>query len=155
MARRRVWVPIFNSASLAAGTQVKVDLLQNLGLDLESVGGLTITRMVGEFKFRCDVVSTYQSFGAGIAVVHEDLTAAAMNIGNESLPLLWSILTATSGLFSESAAGNFDGIFETRMIDSRAQRKVAPQHTLSLFVNNGAGQAIQFAIGIRTLVLLP
>ncbi len=39
MARRRVWVPIFNSASLAAGAQVKVDLLQNLGLDLESVGG--------------------------------------------------------------------------------------------------------------------
>ena len=158
MARRKgLWAPINQSSTLAASGESATNLLVNLPIDLEAIGGLTVERIVGELHYRCDVVGTYQAFSAGIAVHHEDLPPQDLgsNLSSEAGDWMWQLHTRTSGIFVEVAAGDFDGVDEIRMIDVRVARIVRPQHQLSMVLANGAGQAINHLIGLRTYVLLP
>ena len=84
MARRRhVWVPRNVGASVAGGASSQSNILAALTSDVEALGGLTVVRIVGEFKYRCDVVNVFQQFSVGIGVFHEDRTIDAGNLMGE------------------------------------------------------------------------
>ena len=158
MARRRgIWIPTNSGSTVAAGGQSNTNLLALMPLDLEAIGGLTVERIVGEMKFRCDTVGTYQLFSAGICVRHEDLGTADLATGltSEAGDWMWQLHTRTSGMFTEVAAGDFDGVDDVRFIDVRVARKLRAEENLRFIINNDAGQSLNFNIGVRTYVLLP
>ena len=157
MARRRhVWVPRNVGASVAGGASSQSNILAALTSDVEALGGLTVVRIVGEFKYRCDVVNVFQQFSAGIGVFHEDRTIDAGNLmGEENNEWMWTLHTRTSNLFAEVASGVFQAGEETRSIDITVKRKLPAQNVLTLFVANDATNTVSFFLGVRMLVLLP
>ena len=157
MVRRRgVWVPINSGSSVAAGASIYLNLLGAASSVVELMGGHTIFRMIGELKYRTEVVGTYQQFSAGIMVLNEEVgTTTDMSLSGEAHDQMWSLNTRTSGMFSEAAAGDFDSIEEVRFIDVRAQRKLPANSELRFVIGNGAGQTIFFNIGLRIYLKLP
>ena len=156
MARRKLWVPFNSGLSVGAAASTTLDLLAANPVDLESVGGITVERIVGEVKYRVDVPAAYQQFNMGIGVFAEELSATAdLSISGDARPWLWTLMTRTSGLFSEAASGDFDGVEEVRFIDVKSRRKVPASSQLQLRVGNGAGETLFFNLGIRILILLP
>ena len=140
---------------MGAAASTAIDLLQNAPTDFRSLGGLTVVRVVGEFKYRCDDVGTYQQFAAAIGVYHEDLSAVSISIASEPLDLMWTLLTRTSGMFTEVASGDFDGVEEMRVIDVHSSRKIRANDKIELIINNGGTKTLLWNVGLRTLVLLP
>ncbi len=156
MARRRhLWTPHNSGSTVAASATIQTTVLSALDSGLLATGGLTVSRIIGEFKFRVDVVNTYQQFNLGIGVFHEDRVINVNDFTEANNLWMFTLYTRTSGLLNEVAAGDFDGIEEVRSIDIRVSRKIPAQHTLDLVISNGAGQTLNFNLGIRTLVLLP
>ncbi len=155
MARRSLWIPVNTGSSTAAAGSSQVDLLGNLAAATKALGGLTVSRVVGELKYRTDVIGTYQQFSAGIMAKHEDFSAGQLSLSSEGGSWMWTLYTRTSGMFIEVASADFDAIEEVRMIDIRTQRKIQPEHSLFIEVQNGAGETLNWNIGLRVLVLLP
>jgi len=156
LVRRKIWIPINSGSSVAAGASTHIDLLGAMPSQLQETGGLTVERIVGEFKYRTEVVGTYQNFSAAIGVMVEEVgTTTSMNISGEARNWMWTLFTRTSGMFSEAAAGDFDSIEEVRFLDVRSARKIPANSELRLTISNGSGQTIFFLVGLRTLVLLP
>ena len=156
MARRKIWTPTNTGTTVAAGSSASLDLLAQLPLDLEGVGGVTVTRIIGNLSFRCDNVGVYQQFAAGIVVHHEDLNVGNLDLATEGDPgVMWTWLGRTNGAFIEVASGNFDAVEERVYIDVRVQRKVAQNHRVDFVIENGSGQTILFNLGVRVLIALP
>ena len=155
--RRGVWIPHLFATTVAAGGTLRQNLLTNLPLDIEALGGLTVERIVGEVKYNCAVVGVTQLFSAGVTVRHEDLPAANLGteLAGETGDWMWQLHTRTSGIFQEVAAGDFDPIDEMRPVDIRVARKMKANDELSMVWKNDAGQALAILTGVRTYVLLP
>ena len=157
MARRKLWIPINQGLSVAAGASVHTDMISSLaGPDVEAIGGLTVERIIGNVTFRCDVVGTYQQFDMAIGVLPEELGITTnMSISSDARNWLWTLMTRTWGAFTEVGAGDFDGVEERVYIDVRGKRKIPANSRLVFVVGNGGGETLTYNIGIRTLVLLP
>jgi len=156
MARRRIWVPNrVLAASTAASAQARFDLLASLPGDLEAVGGLTISRIIGNVSFSPASVAV-QAFAMAIEVNHESLPNTDPAIISEiSGNLMWTWIGRTNGAFIETSAGTFTRIEERVYFDVRVQRKLLPNYRLTMLVQNEAGVAIIHTVGTRTLVALP
>ncbi len=156
MARRKVWVPIKSLAKVTgAGSASEVDLLVALPLDLEGVGGLTISRIIGNVSF-APISVAVQSFSMAVGVFHEDQSAAEPSLeGDISANLMWSWLGRSNGAFIETASGSFTRVEERVYFDIRVQRKLQPNFQLVFIVQNAAGVDIVHTFGARTLLALP
>ncbi len=159
MARRRkVWVPFLAGANVAANAQSSLNLLTNLPIDITALGGLTVVRIIGEFRYHCATVGTLQQFGGAITVHDENNTAAAFAADLLVTPkpgLMWTHFTRVSTVFVESAAGTFDPVDEVVPFDIRSMRKMAANEILRFYIDNSAGQTIVFHLGGRVLLALP
>ena len=156
MARRKVWVPELTIAqTVSASAAARIDLLNNLPLDLEGVGGLTISRIIGNISFSPISVAV-QAFAMAILVHHEQLATTEPQLDIDiSANIMWQWMGRTNGAFIETAAGTFTRIEERVYFDVRVQRKLLPNYQLSLLVQNEPGVSIVHTIGCRTLVSLP
>ncbi len=154
--RRGLWLPLSQSTTVAASTTAKTNLLQNLTLDLESAGGLTLQTCIGRVGIRCDVVGTYAQYSMMIGVHREDVAASDMDWHSEadSGPM-WTSFGYTSGLFNEVAAGDFDGVIEWESLRTRAMRKIPANHSLDFVIHNSSGQTLAYYIALRMRILLP
>jgi len=156
--RRGIWLPLNSGATVAASGTGQVDMLTNLPDDLDSHGGLTVSRIIGEWAFRCDTIATFQQFSAGVTVHNAAVTAANLGsqlIASVSEDWMYQLHTATGGFFSEAAAGDFDGVFQYRPLDIKVQRKLGNLDELSFILRVGAGQSVTFNLGARIYVKLP
>jgi len=156
MARRKIWVPRLALAlSTAASASQLADLLFQLPLDLEGVGGLTVSRIIGNVSFAPASVAV-QSFSMGIGVTHEAQSAGEPIIKDDvSGNLMWTWIGRSNGAFIETAAGTFTRIEERVYFDVRVQRKLQPNFRLVFIIQNEAGVSMTHTIGCRTLVSLP
>jgi len=156
MARRKVWVPKRDLAiSTAASASAGLDLLSNLPIDVAGLGGLTISRIIGNFSFSPASVAV-QSFQIAIGVFHEDQSASEPNIQVDiSANLMWTWIGRSNGAFIETSAGTFTRIEERVYYDVRVQRKLQPNFQLLMLIQNDAGVAIVVTNGCRTLLALP
>ncbi len=155
MARRRVWVPFFTTLDAASGVNALQDLLTNLPGDLEAVGGLTVSRIIGNVSF-APLTIAKQALSAFLAVVHEDQSQTNMAMNSESFPgVMWSWLGRTNGAFIESSSGSFTSVEERVYFDVRVQRKLPAQHQLVAVIMNEAGVTINTEWGGRALIALP
>jgi len=156
VARRSIWVPFSQALTAAASTNSKVSLLGNLPIDAAALGGLTVSRIIGNVSFRCDVVAAYQVFSMFLAVHHEDQSQTSMAMNSEAFPgVMWSWLGRTNGALIEVAAGDFDAVEERVYYDIRVQRKIPAQHVLSFIIMNDSGETVTTFVGGRALVKLP
>jgi len=156
MARRKVWVPKSTIANTTAASAAGRDnLLSALPSDLEAIGGLTISRIIGNISISPLTIAV-QAFAMAIAVLHEDLDAAVPDIRSEiSANLMWTWIGRTNGAFVETASGSFTKIEERVYFDVRVQRKLLPNYQLVLVIQNSAGVTLVDTVGCRTLVSLP
>ena len=156
MPRRKVWVPRLSIAtSTAASGASTINLLSGLPLDLEGIGGLTVSRIIGNVSISPASVAV-QAFSMGILVSHEAQAATEPVIDLDvSANLMWTWLGRTNGAFIETAAGVFTRVEERIYFDVRVQRKLQPNFILSFVVQNEAGVAIITTVGCRTLISLP
>ena len=155
MARRKVWVPYRVGVDAAASTNSLTDLLGNLPGDLEAIGGLTVSRIIGQVSFRPGGLA-FQEFSLFIAVVHEDQSQTNMAMDTESFPgVMWSWLGRTNGAFIETAASSFSAVEERAYYDIKVQRKIPAQHQLVAVTMNGAGESLDVQHGGRALISLP
>ena len=153
--RRTVWTPLSTSGAMGASSSATLNLLVQLPLDLESIGGLTVVRIIGEFHYRCDVVGTFQTFQAAIGVFHEAVVASDFALATSNYSLMWTLFSRTTGQFLEVAAGDFDAIEEVRPVNVRVNRKMNSNEQLMMVIVNGTGQTLEFFLGCRVLVMLP
>ena len=155
MARRKIWVPFRQSDTAAAGTNTLRDLLTVLPIDVEGLGGFTVTRVIGSFSFAPATIAK-QALDAFIAVMHEDQSQTNVAMNTESFPgVMWSWLGRTSGAFVETASGSFTSIEERVYFDVRVQRKIPSQHQLVFVVMNAAGVDLDSFVGGRAFITLP
>ena len=156
MARRKLWVPIQQGSNVTASNTAQINLLSNLAVDLEALGGLTVIRIVGQVSFHINTVGIYQQVVMSIGVFHENIGSTTVLAGSESLDLMWTLLARTTGGFIEVAAGDFDAVEDKEYVNVRSQRKLKPNEGLYLHIENPAGsQTLEYNVGLRTLVLLP
>ncbi len=156
MARRRIWSPRFILAqTTAASADTRTNLLANLPADIEALGGLTVSRIIGNVSF-APISVAVQGFSMAIQVAHEAQGASEPLIDNEvSATLLWTWIGRTNGAFIETAAGTFTRVEERVYFDVRVQRKLPANFELTFLVQNQAGVSIVTTIGCRTLIALP
>jgi len=155
MARRKVWVPELQvGQTTTAGAASAFTLLNNLPLDLEGVGGLTIARIIGNVSFSPATIAV-QPFSMAIAVVHEAQAAAEPIIKSDiSGNLMWTWMGRTNGAFIETASGSFTRVEERVYFDVRVQRKLQPNFILTFQIQNDAGVDMVHTVGCRTLLAL-
>ena len=156
MARRKIWVPeLAIATTTAASVASSVNLLNNLPIDLAGVGGLTVSRIIGNVSVSPASIAV-QAFSMAIGVFHEAQDAAEPIINVDiSANLMWTWIGRTNGAFIETAAGVFTRIEERIYFDVRVQRKLQPNFVLSFLLQNQAGVSMVHTIGCRTLVSLP
>jgi len=140
MARRKVWVPKFTiGASLAASADIADNLLTALPSDLEAIGGLTISRIIGNISI-APLTIAKQAFKMAIMVRHESLVDSEPDLTGEiSGNLMWSWFGRTNGGFIETSSGSFTSVEERIYFDVRVQRKLLPNYELALLIQNNAG----------------
>ncbi len=154
--RRMVWVPVTEVDSVATGASGNVDLLQNLTLDLESVGGLTVTRIIGLAAVHPPLVGDLARYAMGIRVANDNLGSANPDIATDPTGIfLWTWIGRTSGWGAESAAGVFSTFDDYIYFDVKAQRKMKPDDQLLFVLQNGADEIINAQISARSLLKLP
>ncbi len=156
MARRKVWVPEFDLArTTTASNQASFSLLANLPIDLQGVGGLTISRIIGNVSF-APISVAVQGFQMAILVAHEAQGAGEPIIKTDiSANLMWTWLGRTNGAFIETSSGTFTRIEERVYFDVRVQRKLQPNFDLEFIIQNEAGVSLVTTVGCRTLIALP
>jgi len=156
MARRKIWVPKSAIATTTAASAASNDnLLSELPLDLESIGGLTIGRIIGNVSISPLTIAV-QNLAMAIMVVHEDQTAAVPDLLTEvSANIMWSWFGRTNGAFIESSSGTFTRVEERIYIDVRVKRKLQPNFELQFRVQNSPGVTVVTTLGFRTLLYLP
>jgi len=155
MARRRIWVPQQTIAQVTTATASStISLLTNMPVDLAGVGGLTISRIIGNVSFSPAAVAV-QAFSMAIGVFHEAQAASEPVITTDiSGNLMWTWMGRTNGAFIETAAGVFTRIEERVYFDVRVQRKLQPNFILGFLLQNAAGVSMAHTLGCRTLVAL-
>ncbi len=156
MARRRIWVPHSTLAqTTAASANTAFNLLAALPGDLEALGGLTISRIIGNVSFSPISVAV-QAFAMAILIRHEALSSAEPDLDTDiSARLMWTWIGRSNGAFIETAAGTFTRVEERVYFDVRVQRKLGGDEQLVFLVQNQAGVSIVHTIGARVLVALP
>ncbi len=159
MVRRRgLWIPQNASFAASSASSDSVDLLANMPEDLLQHGGLTVSRIIGEVAFVCDVIGTRQLFTAGIMVSDQGSTDSQLGIDLTTGPaenVMWYLATVTHGAFMEVAAGDFDGIMQYRSFDVRVQRKMKISDHLDFVIKNDSGQTVSGSVGARAYIKLP
>ena len=155
MARRKIWVPYISSPNAAASTNSLFAMLANLPGDHEALGGLTVSRVIGNVSFSPATIAK-QAFAMFIAVMHEDQSQTNVAMNTESFPgVMWSWLGRSNGAFIETSSGVFTSVEERVYYDVRVQRKLPAQHQLVFVVMNEGGVQINVRIGGRALIALP
>ena len=69
------------------------------------------------------------------------------------MDLMFTFFGRTAGMFTEVAAGDFDGVEERMPIHVNTMRKLTPNEQLIFCVQNKSGEALQTFLGVRTLVI--
>ncbi len=157
MARKLTWVPFGFDLNVAAATSSSTNLLDNLALDREAAGGLTITRVIGCVQFQATSVDGSQNeFALAMRVAHEaQATATPIIASDQADQWIWTLIRRLSGRVTETAAGVFAPWYETMYFDVRAQRKILQSYQLRAIVQNEAGDSISTHWGGRVLIRLP